>query len=51
MRGLSRKKKVLYANQVLSLQQRVAEGDHKSQLVREMGISREAPHQYLKRHG
>jgi DNA invertase Pin-like site-specific DNA recombinase len=43
------RKKVLSANQVLALQQRVSEGENKSQLARDVGISRETLYQYLKR--
>ena len=45
------RKKVLSANQVLILQQKVAEGENKSQLARDVGISRETLYQYLKRNG
>ena len=45
------RKKVLSANQVLVLQQRVTEGENKSQLARDVGISRETLYQYLKRNG
>ena len=45
------RKKVLSANQVLALQQRVAAGENKSQLARDVGISRETLYQYLKRNG
>jgi DNA invertase Pin-like site-specific DNA recombinase len=45
------RKKVLSANQVLILQQKVAEGENKSQLARDVGISRETLYQYLKKNG
>jgi DNA-binding phage protein len=42
------RKKVLSNNQVLVLRHRVAAGENKSQLAREIGISRETLYQYLK---
>ena len=43
------RKRVLSPNQVLDLHQRVAAGVKKSEVAKEMGISRETLYQYLKR--
>ena len=43
------RKRILSPNQVLDLHQRVAAGAKKSQLAREMDISRETLYQYLRR--
>ncbi len=43
------RKRVLSPNQVLDLHQRVAAGVKKSEVAKELGISRETLYQYLKR--
>lgn len=43
------RKKVLSEKQVLEIQQRVAAGEQKAKLAKELGISRETVYQYLRR--
>ena len=43
------RKKVLSPQQVLELKQRVADGNKKSEVAKQMGISRETLYQYLRR--
>lgn len=42
------RKRCLSSNQVINLKQRIANGDKKSQIARDLGISRETLYQYLK---